>query len=65
MAHNYLKKLGRLIGKKAIAPIGITHVEVAHDSWCAALRGEGDCNCDPEIREITLRALSPDGKNRD
>jgi hypothetical protein len=28
------------------------HVNVAHDAWCALLRGTGVCDCDPDVSPV-------------
>ena len=33
-----------------LKPGEVRHVAVMHDDWCALLKGEGACDCNPEVR---------------
>lgn len=33
-----------------LEPGTIRHIDIAHDGWCSFLRGNGSCNCNPEVR---------------
>ena len=44
---HYLAKM--LDACRDIRPGTVQHVHVAHDDWCAQLRGTGACNCDPDV----------------
>jgi hypothetical protein len=46
---NYLRKFARMVERGELpANVGIQHVEISHDSWCAHFKGR-PCNCDPVI----------------
>jgi hypothetical protein len=49
--HNYQQKLLRMIqdGTISVEQGTVEMVSVLHDDWCRALRGAGECNCDPQI----------------
>jgi hypothetical protein len=47
MAHNYLRKINKLIESGAIPPES-KHIQVLHDDYCLINVGR-DCNCDPDI----------------
>lgn len=55
----YLEKI-LLIARqhKILREPGVHHIQVAHDDWCALLRGTGDCNCNPDVQYI-----STEGRN--
>jgi hypothetical protein len=36
---------------KELGP-GIHHINVKHDAWCDLLKGEGQCNCDPQVESV-------------
>jgi len=38
-----------LAAAKDAEPGTVTHVYIAHDSWCLLLAGGGPCSCKPEI----------------
>jgi len=41
---------GDMLAATKDAKLGtVTHVYIAHDSWCPLLRGVGPCCCKPEI----------------
>ena len=47
----YLEKILKLNQERPILQQpGVHHIRVAHDEWCALLRGTGPCNCDPGAR---------------
>ena len=46
---NYLKKLARVLRTLQLPQGSVTHVFIAHDSWCRFWRG-ARCNCQPELR---------------
>lgn len=50
--HNYEKKLFQMIqeGKISPEPGALKDVNILHDDWCRALRGVGECNCEPDIK---------------
>jgi len=50
---NYEKKLRAMLDRGELTPRpGVaTHINVAHDDWCAIYAG-GRCNCDPDIQVI-------------
>lgn len=53
--HNYIKKLKKMqLDGKLPIEIGVTHVSIFHDNWCAIYSG-GFCNCDPDIRVVPYR----------
>ncbi len=47
---NYLSKIERLVKKGKLTKGALTHVDIAHDDWCALLTHGGPCDCNPEIR---------------
>lgn len=47
--HEYLRRLLIAQGLGLIDSGSMAHATVAHDSWCQAQTGNGECNCDPEI----------------
>lgn len=48
----YLAALAQLTG--TLKPGTVNHVEVAHDPWCAQMKGTGSCNCNPAVRVVRL-----------
>ena len=49
----YLEQIIRLQQERPILQQpGVHHIRVAHDEWCAMLRGTGPCNCNPEVTYI-------------
>lgn len=53
--HEYLRRILIAQGLGLIDSAAAAHVAVAHDSWCKAQVGNGECNCDPEISMETDR----------
>jgi hypothetical protein len=48
---NYQKKISKLVADgKLPSHVGVHHVTVLHDDWCALLTHGGECDCDPEIQ---------------
>ena len=45
---NYMEKVLEL--QKLHPGSGIHQVLILHDPWCAMLRREGPCNCDPQVK---------------
>jgi hypothetical protein len=54
-APNYWPKLLRLYASVPFA-VGLNHIQVLHDDWCALLRQGGCCDCDPVIRVLDPKA---------
>jgi hypothetical protein len=48
MAHNYQKKINRMLKRGVFEPGGMSDIQILHDSWCGVNRGS-ECNCDPDI----------------
>ena len=49
----YLEQIDRLYHEQLILQQpGVHHIRVAHDEWCALLRGAGECNCNPDVTYI-------------
>lgn len=54
--HRFVLKIERMrIEGKLPTAIGLHHVTVKHDEWCALLKGNGECNCDPDIEVLPDR----------
>lgn len=48
---NHTRKLLAMLASGELKPTPgeFRNVHVAHDDWCALLKGIGPCNCDPDI----------------
>ena len=44
----YVKKMIELQAQQ-LEP-GLYHFEITHDDWCALLKLEGPCNCNPDVK---------------
>jgi hypothetical protein len=55
----YLPVLVRMHRDRIIPPGRVTHIEIAHDIWCAHFR-YGRCDCEPRV---TLALHSPGEKH--
>jgi hypothetical protein len=58
--HNYQKKLFQMIedGEISAEAGALRDVDIRHDDWCRALRGAGECNCEPDIKVRPIRESS-------
>lgn len=45
--NNYLPKVLARVPDLKLGAVNVMHVR--HDDWCAFLKGQGECNCDPDI----------------
>jgi hypothetical protein len=60
-AHNYVKKLNRLIALGALpVGVGLHQLDIAHDAWCRLYKGK-HCNCDPDLQLRTVWTPRPQG----
>ena len=46
---NYLATILKLWETGVISRGQVVHVDIAHDSWCGMLNGDGICNCRPLV----------------
>lgn len=44
----YWPKVLALAAELGVEP-GVHVVDVLHDDWCSILKGEGFCDCDPDV----------------
>jgi hypothetical protein len=52
---NFEKKIARLIAEGKIRPDQLNYVDISHDNECAMINDRGDCNCDPEIKFMSVK----------
>ena len=45
---NYMRKMQKLVKGRPEFRGKLSIVDIYHEDWCAALKGEG-CNCDPDL----------------
>lgn len=43
-----LKKAAKANGVPLTEAVSLA--DIRHDEWCARLKGEGPCDCDPDVR---------------
>lgn len=48
---NHVAKMLKLIAEGTFNPKPgtVSGISILHDDWCAALKGTGPCNCDPDV----------------
>jgi hypothetical protein len=44
-------------GKLEVKPGRLYRMEIHHDDWCALLKGEGECDCDPDIEQFEVSSV--------
>ena len=55
----YMETLLKQLGDTDLSKGGLFKCEVRHEAWCNLLSGDGECNCQAEIK--IARTDTPEG----